>query len=130
MAADEFLPAYHEALRAEKPGIYGTTVGLARVTADGDRVVFGAREFLARRLAADKAWLESTAQRVAGRRVAVAIETLDDAAAADETAGRRAAGAASGPSRDALIAAARAHPAVQTVLEIFPADIKDATELT
>jgi len=130
MAAGEFLPAYHEALRAEKPGIYGTTVGLARVTADGDRVVFGAREFLAKRLAADKAWLESTAQRVAGQRMVVAIETLDAAAAADDPASGRAADAAPRPSKDELIATARAHPAVQTVLEIFPADIKDATELT
>jgi len=32
-------------------------------------------------------------------------------------------------SRDDLMAAARANPGVQAVLEIFPADIKDVTEL-
>lgn len=127
LSADAFLPALLAELQKDRPGTYGTLIAQApSVALKGDRIVISAGAFLARQVTQNKAWVETVAQRVAGRRVPVVIETVEG------DGGRSngpAAGPAPGPANDDLMAAARANPGVQTLLEIFPAEIKDVTEL-
>lgn len=115
----------------ERPGTFGTVLAQAQSVEarDGRVVICVSRAFLADRINEAKGWLEPVLQRVAGRRIPVAVEV----AAADNTPGGRPASPAEatgrGPSQDDLVAAAKSNPGVQTLLEIFPAEITDVTEL-
>jgi DNA polymerase III subunit gamma/tau len=116
----------------ERPGTFGTVVAQARaVEVVGDRLVITvSSKFLVEQVNQAKTWLESVAQRVAGRRIAVVAQVGDPASSGG-------APAATAPGRDAgrvqakgdLMAIAKANPAVQTLLEIFPAEITDVSEL-
>jgi DNA polymerase III subunit gamma/tau len=125
--ADQFVPAYLAALQADRPGTYGTIVAQGRgVELRGDKIVIkAAGAFVANQANSNKPWLESIAQQVAGRRLPVIVEVVE----AGPSAGGAESGAARGPAKDDLMAAAKANPAVQTLLEIFPAEVKDVTEL-
>jgi len=70
-------------------------------------------------------WLESLGQQVTGRRIAVAgvIAGPPDAAAAAPAA------AATADKKSALRQQALADAGVQTMLEIFPAEIRDVEEM-
>jgi hypothetical protein len=127
VSADQFVPAYLAALQADRPGTYGTIVAQGRgVELRGDKVVIkAAGAFVANQANSNKPWLESIAQKVAGRRLPVVVEIVD----AGPSGGGAEPAAARGPGKDELMAAAKANPAVQTVLEIFPAEVKDVTEL-
>jgi DNA polymerase-3 subunit gamma/tau len=127
VSADQFVPAYLAALQADRPGTYGTIVAQGRgVELRGDKVVIkAAGTFVAKQADANKPWLEAIAQQVAGRRLPVVVEIVEGG----PSAGAAESGPARGPAKDELMAAARANPAVQTVLEIFPAEVKDVTEL-
>jgi DNA polymerase-3 subunit gamma/tau len=126
LSTDTFVPAYLAALQADRPGTYGTIVAQGRgVELRGDKVVVKAGgAFVANQVNSNKPWLETIAQKVAGRRLPVVVEIVDAAPAADGGNGP-----ARGPAKDDLMAAAKANPAVQTLLEIFPAEVKDVTEL-
>ncbi len=127
LTADVFLPALLAELQKDRPGTYGTLIAQApSVALKGDRIVISAGAFLARQVTQNKAWVETIAQRVAGRRVPVVIETVEGDGVRSNSP---AAGPGPGPAKDDLMAAARANPGVQTLLEIFPAEIKDVTEL-
>jgi hypothetical protein len=131
LSADTFLPALLAELQKDRPGTYGTLIAQAPAVAlTGDRIVISAGAFLARQVTQNKAWVETIAQRVAGRRVPVVIETVEgDGGRSNGSAAGSAGGPGPGPAKDDLMAAARANPGVQTLLEIFPAEIKDVTEL-
>jgi hypothetical protein len=73
-----------------------------------------------------RGWLESTAQRVAGRRVMVestqgAVTSTTDAPVKKESTG-------TAPKRD-LKADAMSSSAIQAVLDVFPAEIRDVEEI-
>ncbi|MDO8835581.1 MAG: DNA polymerase III subunit gamma/tau [Vicinamibacterales bacterium] len=127
LAADVFLPALMAELQKDRPGTYGTLIAQARgVELKGGRLVISAGAFLARQVTQNKPWVETVAQRVAGRRVPVVVETVEGDAGPGNGPD---AGTGPGPAKDDLMAAARANPGVQTLLEIFPAEIKDVAEL-
>lgn len=127
LVADVFVPALLTELQKDRAGTYGTLIAQARsVELKGERIVVSAGAFLAKQITQNKTWVEAVAQRVAGRRVPVVVETVEGDGGRNAGPG---AGSGSGPAKDALMAAARADPGVQTLLEIFPAEIKDVTEL-
>ena len=76
----------------------------------------------------NRGWLESVAQQVAGRRVAVAgIQA--DAAASSPAAHTQSADAQSADKKNALRDKALADAGVQAMLEVFPAEIRDVEEM-
>jgi len=69
---------------------------------------------------------------VAGRKVGVVVEIVDGGPVACRAQGWRAPAAQGAPGRgptDLREAARGRRPAVQAILEIFPAEVKDVTEL-
>jgi hypothetical protein len=124
------VSAYLAELQKDRPGTYGTLIAQTRgVELRGDKIVIvAAGAFVANQVNQAKPWLESIAQQVAGRRVPVVVETAE-AGPAGGGAAMAGNGGGSGSTKDELMAAARANPSVQTLLEIFPAEIKDVTEL-
>ena len=79
----------------------------------------------------DRAWLESIAQQVAGRRIAVSGVQFDGGAAAAEPAknGGQAAASGADDKKSALREQAMADAGVQAMLEVFPAEIRDVEEM-
>jgi DNA polymerase III subunit gamma/tau len=131
LVAEGFIQSFLVELQKDRPGTYGTQIAQARsVDLKGDRIVVSVGSaFLTGRLTESRSWLESVAERVAGRRIPVVIETVAAPAGGDSKA------AEGSPARDRsaqkadVAAAVRENPAVQTLLEIFPAEVKDVTEL-
>jgi hypothetical protein len=73
----------------------------------------------------NRAWLETLAQSVAGRRLPVTSTFGDPSAAAAKPAET----VAAEEKKAALKERAMADPAVQALLEVFPADISDVEEM-
>jgi len=102
----------------------------------GDRVTFSfspSQRALKDQFEQQRAWLESIAMTIAGRKVAMAA-TLGDAAAstggdASAAAGRMPADRTAAEKKSALREQALADAGVQTMLEVFPAEIRDVEEL-
>jgi len=123
---------YLEEIRKARGAFHGSVVAQAqRIEFESDRIVFRfteAQTFQADQVWQNKDWLEKLALQVAGRRLAVAAESVKG-----EMPARAA--ASSGASRDrakheaSLKAEALASPTIQTMLGIFAADITDVTEL-
>src|SRR5262249_4446723 len=87
-----------------------------------------------------RAWLESAAQQVSGRKIAVtsvqndapppaAAAAGEGAAPAGSNGGQAAAHQGSAEKKSALREQAMADAGVQTMLEIFPAEIRDVEEM-
>jgi DNA polymerase-3 subunit gamma/tau len=126
-------------IRKSKNVFYNTVVAQAqRIEVAGDRVTFTFspnHRTLRDVFEQNRAWIESTAQQVSGRKIAVAsVQTeASGAAAADGTQG--------GPARSdkgetkpadrksALREQALADAGVQAMLEVFPAEIRDVEEM-
>jgi DNA polymerase-3 subunit gamma/tau len=133
---DKFLAE----IRSAKATLYNTVVAQAhRIDVTSDRItfVFGpAQSMLRTWFDQQKAWLDAAAERVAGRKIAVTSQ-LSSAAAVDS---RQAAPGATAPDsgsqssnsgqdkRD-LKAEAMSSSAVQAILEVFPAEIRDVEEM-
>ena len=119
-------------IRAGKPFFYNTVVAQAqRIEVAADRVTFTflpTHRALREQFEQSRAWLESAAERVAGRRVLV--EAIQSASAADAAppSAPAAAPADGGPKRD-LKAEAMTSSAVQAVLDVFPAEISDVEDM-
>ena len=79
----------------------------------------------------NRAWLESLAQQVAGRRIAIAAVQTDASGAAQPPQGGApaAAEATSADKKTALRDKALADAGVQAMLEVFPAEIRDVEEM-
>ena len=98
----------------------------------GDRVTFTfspTHRALREQFEQSRGWLETTAERVAGRRVMV--ESAQGAAPAPRrpaASARRRRDSGSAAKRD-LKADAMTSSAVQAVLDVFPAEIRDVEEM-
>jgi hypothetical protein len=123
-------------IRGTKAFFYNTVVAQAqRIDVDADRVTFTflpAHRALREQFEQSRAWLETTADRLAGRKIAVAAAQAEGgsaetaAPARSEHAARP--GDADDPKRD-LKAEAMSSSAVQAVLDVFPAEIRDVEEM-
>jgi DNA polymerase-3 subunit gamma/tau len=121
-------------IRAGKSTLYSLAIAMAqRIDVDGDRVTFtfASNQNVPRmQLEQNRAWIEAAAQRIAGRRIAVVV-AQSDAAAPGPTQTPASADKPKpdeGGKRD-LKSEAMASPAVQAVLDVFPAEIRDVEEM-
>ena len=112
--------------------LYSTIVAQAqRIDIEGNRIVFRfgpIHTMLGDQVAQQKAWLETLALEVVGRKMTVTV----DVARGEAGVKPMAAGARPDPAVNRaadLRAAAMRDPVVQSLLEIFPAEVKDVTEL-
>jgi DNA polymerase-3 subunit gamma/tau len=114
-------------IRKSKAVFYNTVVAQAqKIDVSAGRVTFTFspnQRTLRDMFEQNRLWLESLAERLAGRKVAV-----ESAPAADSAA---AAGAASGPTdrKSALKEQALADAGVKALLEVFPGEIRDVEEM-
>ena len=119
-------------IKAGKPFFYNTVVAQAqKIETSGDRVTFvfsPAHRALREQFEQSRAWVENTAERVVGRRVIV--ESTQGAAApagsADTGPGPESGG---GTDKRDLKADAMNSSAIQAVLDVFPAEIRDVEEM-
>ena len=119
-------------IKAGKPFFYNTVVAQAqKIEVASDRVTFvfsPTHRALREQFEQSRAWVETTAERVVGRRVMVE-STQGDA----PTDGKGQSGTATEPTtasagRD-LKADAMSSSAIQAVLDVFPAEIRDVEEI-
>ena len=123
-------------IRAGKSFFYNTVVAQAQsIDVSGDRVAFAflpTHRTLREQFEQTRPWIEAAAQRIAGRKITVVSQQAETAAAqpAAAPATPTAPAPASAPSgvRD-LKAEALEASAVQAVLDVFPAQIKDVEEI-
>ena len=118
-------------IRAGKPFFYNTVIAQAqKIEVAGDRVTFTfspTHRALREQFEQSRGWVETTAERVAGRRVMVeSAQGAASVAAPAESGSRSDAGSA--PKRD-LKADAMSSSAIQAVLDVFPAEIRDVEEM-
>jgi hypothetical protein len=126
-----------EEIRKQKKFFFGTVVAQAqRIDVAGDTVVFvfGAQHGALRtQLEQNRPWLEETASQLAGKRVAI-VSSEGGGAAAPRAANFAETGAATSappaPDRkEALKQRALSDAGVQTMLDVFAAEIKDVEEM-
>ena len=120
-------------IKRAKKFFYGTVIAQAqRIDLDGDRLVFSfskSQVTLASQLTQSRGWLEALATKATGRRVTVATAQGDaDTPPAPVTTASPASADAALPG-EALRERALSDSLVQTVLEVFPAEIKDIEKL-
>jgi len=124
--------AYLEEFKKTRGALFGSVVGQAQsIDIEGEKVIFrftDAQKFVADLVWQNKDWLEKLALQVVGRRLSVIAESTG--AGAGTPPGRGGARDADRARQSAdLKAAAMNTPTVQAILEIFPAEITDVTEL-
>ncbi|HYM24808.1 MAG TPA: DNA polymerase III subunit gamma/tau [Vicinamibacterales bacterium] len=137
-AASNLKDALLNEIRRTKVVFYNTVVAQAqKIEADGDRVTFtfsANHRSMRDMFEKDRAQIESMAQQVSGRRIAVASIQLD----ANAAAGPAVAGGDDAPARPAppksdrkstLKEQALKDSNVQAMLEVFPAEIRDVEEM-
>jgi DNA polymerase-3 subunit gamma/tau len=129
-----FKDALLAEIRKSKMVFYSTVCAQAqKIEATGDRVTFtfsANQKTLLNMFEQNRAWLEQVAQQVAGRRIAVSGTQADGAAAASPAAsGGTPADANAADRKTALRDKALADAGVQTMLEVFPAEIRDVEEM-
>ena len=121
-------------IRAGKSTLYSLAIAMAqRIDVDGDRVMFtfASNQNVPRmQLEQNRGWIEAAAQRIAGRRIAVVVAQSEAAAPspAQTQASAERPKTDDGGKRD-LKSEAMASPAVQAVLDVFPAEIRDVEEM-
>jgi DNA polymerase-3 subunit gamma/tau len=124
--------AFIAGIQKSRSMLYSTIVAQAqRVDIEGDRIVFRfgpIQTMLADQVAQQKAWLETLALEVVGRRMTVTADVAKGAAGPTPIAAGTRPDQALNRAAD-LRAAAMKDPVVQSLLEIFPAEVKDVTEL-
>jgi hypothetical protein len=122
-------------IKKAKAVFYNMVVAQAqKIEVTGDRVVFSftaAQRALKDQFEQQKTWLESIAQPIAGRRITMASVQVEAGAAAVATgaADEAAAERKSAEKKSALREQALADRGVQTMLEVFPAEIRDVEEM-
>jgi DNA polymerase-3 subunit gamma/tau len=123
-----FKDALLAQIKSGKPVFYNMVVAQAqKIEVAPDRVTFTFapnQRALRDTFEQNRGWLESIAQQVAGRRITAACLV---AAPADAT--EPAAGGTAADKKSALRQQALADAGVQTMLEIFPAEIRDVEEM-
>lgn len=138
-AAGELLANVREQFLAEikraKAVFFGTVAAQAqRIDFDADRVVFTfstAHRLLSEQVQQNRAWLESLAERLIGRKIPVATRLAENAAEpASAGASDGAARAGAAPTKaDDHKTATLANPAVKALFDILPAEIREIEEL-
>ena len=112
-------------IRKSKTVFYNTVVAQAqRIDVADDRVTFtfsATQRALRDQFEQNRGWLESVAQQVSGRKIAVGSvhAEAERSAPADPVAARK----------SALREEALADAGVQALLEVFPAEIRDVEEM-
>jgi len=123
---DKFLAE----IRSTKNTLYSLAVAQAqRIDVTDERITFtfASNQNVAKmQLDSNREWLEGVAQKLTGRRVQVTSAQVQAEAAPAASAAPAA--AASGAKRD-LKEEAKSSPAVQALLEVFPAEIRDVEEM-
>src|SRR5687768_5084440 len=119
-------------IKAGKPFFYNTVVAQAqKIETSGDRVTFvfsPTHRALREQFEQSRAWVETTAERVVGRRVMVeSTQGAAAAAASADTVPRPDSGV--GADKRDLKADAMNSSAIQAVLDVFPAEIRDVEEM-
>jgi DNA polymerase-3 subunit gamma/tau len=135
-APRSFKDALLAEIRKSKMVFYSTVVAQAqKIDASGDRVVFAFspnQKTLLNMFEQNRAWLESLAQQVAGRKIAIS-GAQTDAAGTPQAPPPAPPGAAvdarSAEKKSALRDKALADAGVQAMLEVFPAEIRDVEEM-
>jgi DNA polymerase-3 subunit gamma/tau len=118
-------------IKSAKPVFFNMVVAQAQeIEVTGDCVTFTFspnQRALRDTFEQNRAWLESIAQQVAGRRITAAcvLATASPADASQTAAG----GGKSADKKSALREQALADVGVQTMLEVFPAEIRDVEEM-
>ena len=118
-----------DAIRKGNKTLYSTAVAQAyRVEVGEDTVTFSfgpQHRVMAQQIEQKRGWLEGLAEQVAGRRLRVVIREADvPATAAAETAAPAVAA-----DKERLRERALAETAVQAMLDVFPAEIRDVEEI-
>ena len=120
-------------IRKSKIMFYNTVVAQAqKIEVAADKVSFTflpAHRALREQFVQSRAWLESTAERIAGRKIAVEAVQAAVASPPDAAAPEKAAEPAGAPSKRDLKAEAMASSTVQAMLDVFPAEIRDVEEM-
>jgi len=121
-------------IRGGKAFFYNTVIAQAQsIEVSGDKVTFAflpTHRALREQLESNRAWLEAAAERVAGRKIAVASVQVESGGAPAN--GAKPAETPETPSSNGkrdLKAEAMSSAAVQAVLDVFPGEIKDVEEL-
>ena len=137
-ATGNFKDALLAEIRNAKMAFYGTVVAQAQtIDAAGDRVTFTFapnQRALRDMFEQNRAWLESIALAIAGRKITMAAAQADAGAAAPPDPGataadQKAADKKSAEKKSALREQALADAGVQTMLDVFPAEIRDVEEM-
>jgi len=120
-------------IRGTKTFFYNTVVAQAqKIDVADDRVTFSflpAHRALREQFEQARSWLEVMANRLAGRRITVvAVQSDAPASSAGQPPAPAAVAEESGTKRD-LKAEALSSAAVQAMLEVFPAEIRDIEEM-
>jgi DNA polymerase III subunit gamma/tau len=119
-------------IRRQKGSFYNMVVAQARtIELNDDRIVFTfspSQKWLADQVGQNRAWLESIAQQASGRKFAVSGVVAEAAPPSGEAASKSASAEAM-DKKSALREQALADAGVQTMLEVFPAEIRDVEEL-
>ena len=130
--------AFLAEVRVGKSFFYNTVVAQAqRIEVAADVITFSflpAHRALREQFDEARAWLETTAERVSGRRIAVtAVQAAASTAATAAPAAAQGVAAPPAPAKPAgardLRAEALSSSAVQAMLEVFPAEIRDVEEM-
>lgn len=131
--------AFLAEVRRAKKFFYGTVVAQAqKIEFEGDKLVFtfGPQHRALRvQLEQNRAWLEAAASQLSGRKMAVVAAEGETGAAGPSSgsiadAARGAPGTDAGPDRaQALKERALSDTGVQTMLDVFAAEIKDVEEM-
>jgi hypothetical protein len=102
-----------------------------RIELNDDQIAFSfspPQKFLHEQVVQSKSWLEGVAQQATGRRLTVtSVHQTGPAVAAGAAATEKDKPASD--KKSALREQALADPGVQTMLEVFPADIRDVEEM-
>ncbi len=131
--AGSLKDAFLGEIRAAKTFFYNTVVAQAqRIDVADDAITF---TFLPHHRALRdqfdqaRAWLEATAQRLAGRRIAVNALQTAPAQEPPAAATQQEDAAPAAPAKRDLKAEAMSSSAVQAMLDVFPAQIRDVEEM-
>ncbi len=134
-----FKDALLAEIRKGKAVLYNTVVAQAqRIDVTADRVTFTfspSQRALRDAVEQYRPWLESVALQVAGRKIAIASTQQDAASASASSSSPPTADAAAAAAdeaktkKSALREQALADAGVQTLLEVFPAEIRDVEEM-
>jgi DNA polymerase III subunit gamma/tau len=128
-----FKDALLAEIRKSKMAFYGTVVAQAqKIEVAGDRVTFTfspSQRTLCDMFEQHRTWLETIAQQIAGRPIAVAGVQADAALPAPADASQKPAEKTPADKKSALREQALADAGVQAMLDVFPAEIRDVEEM-